>query len=147
MKLLIAVCTLLVLFFKSSAKADCSSKSWTVVPKMSASEILGRWHAVLGFANENDTFDCLWHDIRMHPTIPNAVKLFTKRTFKNGTSRKSNEIEGVLTPADPADLSITKGLAHVAYTRAGDVDKYITAANFNIFAIVRACFRGEGNLC
>lgn len=144
MKLLIAVCTILLLFFTSSAKADCSSKSWTVVPKMTASEILGRWHAVLGFANGNDTFDCLWHDIRMHSTIPNAVKLFTKRTFKNGTSRKSNEIEGVMTPADP---SVTNGLAHVAYTRAGDVNKYITAANFNIFAIVRACFQGKGNLC
>lgn len=143
MKLLIAVCTILVLIFTSSAEADCSSKSWKVVQNMSVSDVLGRWYAVLRFANgKNDTSDCLWHDARIHPTIPNTIQEFARRTFKNGEGRRKHEVEGVV---NLADSSLTNGVAHVVYKGAGDVLKFVTAAIWNEFAIVRACFEGEGN--
>lgn len=59
-----------------SSKAECSAKSWVAQKNFVGRQILGRWYAVMRYANgKNDTSDCLLHDLSVHPTILNAIRV------------------------------------------------------------------------
>lgn len=144
MKLVIAVCTIYVLFFINSSDADCSDKSWVSVKNIEIEKLLGRWYAVLRFENgKDDNSDCLWHDLIRDPTNPKSFKDAARRSFKTGRSHTKQSIDGEVTFSDP---SKGNGRMHVAYKKGAESNQIITAMDYDDFAILRACFDNEGNL-
>lgn len=138
MKFIITFCTIFVLFFINSAEADCSSKSWNVVKNLDLGKLLGRWYAVLRFANgKNDTSDCLWHDLRIHPTIPNVVQNIAQRTFRHGGGHRKHRVEGAITLA-------SDGVMHIAFQKGGIIDCNVISVEYNEYTLLTACFEGEG---
>lgn len=144
MKCVIVFCTLVVLSIVTSSEAACSNKSWKAMQNMDGNSILGRWYAVLRFANgKGDNSDCLWHDLRVHPTVPDAIQEVAFRSFKNGKGHKQRKVQGTMTLSDP---NKPDAIVHLVYKKAGDVYKYVTATDYNDFGILRACFGEEGLL-
>lgn len=138
MKLLIFVCTIFVLSYIHLSEGECDDTLWVAVPNIEMKKIHGRWYSVLRFANgDDDNSDCLWHDVKAHPSIPGAVTDAVRRTFKTGKGHAKKTIDGA--------VSLSKaGKFHHEYQKGATVDTVVVDIDYDEYALLRACYGDDG---
>lgn len=123
------------------SESACSINSFSAIQKYDGTKVLGRWYTTSSYSNGNDKSECLWLELIFAPNHRNAVTETQNRVYNNKTSKRRQT--AIITLVEP-NRDPPEGVVDVQFINGVHMIKYIPVIEYNEYALVRACYKGEG---